>query len=90
MKDTGLSRRSVLRNLAAAAGGAAMLASTASGNRAAAQTKAAQKDVAYQDTPKGDQRCDNCMQFQPPSSCKVVAGTIAPSGWCGAYAKKPA
>ncbi len=90
MKGTGFSRRSVLRNLAATAGGAAMLVTTASENRAAAQTKVAQKAVAYQDTPKGAQRCDNCLQFEVPSSCKVVEGTISPSGWCGVYAKKPA
>lgn len=91
-RPAGPSRRSILRNLGLAAGGAAMLVATASGNRAAAQTqtKATQKDVAYQNTPKGDQRCDNCMQFEAPSSCKVVEGTIAPSGWCGAYVKKPA
>lgn len=85
-----LSRRALLRNLALTAGGAAMLGATTSGNRAAAQTKVAQKSVAYQDKPKGEQRCDNCMQFEAPSSCKVVEGTIAPSGWCGLYVKKPA
>ena len=87
-----LSRRSLLRNLAVAAGGATMLGATAGGNPAVAQTKAkvAQKSVAYQDKPKGAQRCDNCTQFEAPSSCKVVEGSIAPDGWCGLYVKKPA
>jgi hypothetical protein len=71
-----LSRRSILRNLAISAGGA--------------QTKATQKAVGYQDTPHGAQRCDNCLQFEPPSSCKTVQGTIAPAGWCKVYVKKPA
>ncbi len=85
-----LSRRSILRNLAVTAGGAAVLG-TASGNRvAAAQAKVAQKVVGYQDTPKGAQRCDNCTQFEAPSSCKVVEGSIAPAGWCKVYVKKPA
>jgi nitrous oxide reductase len=87
-----LSRRALLRNVTlAAAGGAAFLGSTAIAKRAnAADTKVAQKMAAYQDTPKGRQRCDNWTYFEPPSSCKVVAGTISPSGWCQLYAKKPA
>jgi len=86
-----LSRRSMLRNLAFTAGGATALGAAISGNRAAAaQTKVTQKAVGYQDTPQGAQRCDNCMQFEAPSSCKVVEGTIAPAGWCKIYAKKPA
>jgi hypothetical protein len=86
-----LSRRSILRKLAISAGGAAVLATTVAGSRdAAAQTKATQKAVGYQDTPHGAQRCDNCLQFQPPSSCKTVQGTVAPAGWCKVYVKKPA
>lgn len=85
------SRRSMLRTLAVTAGGAAMLGTAMGGTRVAeAQTKVAQKAVSYQDKPKGDQRCDNCTQFQPPSACKVVAGTIVPGGWCTIYVKKPA
>src|SRR5579863_5306849 len=86
-----ISRRSLLRNVTLAAGGAAVLGTAAPAERAeAADTKVAQKAVAYQDTPKGPQRCDNCTYFEPPASCKVVAGTISPSGWCQLYAKKPA
>ncbi len=85
------SRRSILRNLALTAGGAAVFGTTMSGARlSAAQTKATQKAVGYQDTPKGAQRCDNCAQFEPPSSCKTVQDPIAPSGWCKVYVKKPA
>jgi hypothetical protein len=43
-----------------------------------------QKIVKYQDHPKGEQRCDNCELFEPPSSCKNVDGTIAAQGWRGA------
>lgn len=86
-----LSRRSLLRNATFAAGGAAILGTTTAANRAsAAETKVSQKLAAYQDTPKGPQRCDNCTQFQPPSSCKVVEGNISPAGWCALYVMKPA
>jgi len=91
IRGEGPSRRSVLRNLAVTAGGTAIFATAMSGNRAAeAQTKVPQSVVAYQDTPHDGQRCDNCLQFAPPSSCKVVEGTVAPSGWCKVYVKKPA
>jgi hypothetical protein len=90
IRSAELSRRSILRNLAFTVGGAAMLGTTVSGNRAAAaQTKTTQKAVGYQDTPKGAQRCDNCTQFEAPSSCKVVEGNIEPAGWCKVYVKKP-
>jgi hypothetical protein len=83
-----LSRRSLLRNVGFAASGVALIATTIAANRA--EAKAEQKLVAYQDTPKGAQRCDNCSQFQPPSSCKVVEGdNISPAGWCKVYVKKP-
>jgi hypothetical protein len=85
------SRRSILRNFALCAGGAAILSTAVGKSRdAAAQGKMAQQLVGYQDTPRGPDRCDNCIQFQPPSLCKVVEGTIAPSGWCKLYVKKPA
>jgi hypothetical protein len=84
-----LSRRSLLRNVGFAASGVAVLVATVMANRA--EAKAAQNLVAYQDTPKGAQRCDNCSQFEPPSSCKVVEGdNINPAGWCKVYVKKAA
>jgi hypothetical protein len=49
---------------------------------AAAQAKLAQKDVEYQNTPKGTQRCDACKLFQAPNACKSVDGPIDPAGWC--------
>jgi hypothetical protein len=86
-----ISRRSLLGGLASAAGGAALLGAGMTVNRAdAAPAKTAQKAVAYQETPKGELRCDNCKQFEPASSCKVVEGTINPAGWCKVYIKKPA
>lgn len=83
-----VSRRCLLRQVAVTAGGAAALGTVAIGRANAAQVS--QKIVAYQDTPHGAQECDNCAQFQPPSSCKVVEGTVSPAGWCKVYVKKPA
>ncbi len=58
-------------------------------SRAQAQEKIPQAMVMYQATPQGAQRCDNCLHWQPPNACAIVAGNIAPSGWCGVWAAKP-
>ena len=55
---------------------------------ARAGSESPQKAVKYQDTPKGEQRCENCALFEPPSSYKTVDGTVSPEGWCTVYAKK--
>jgi High potential iron-sulfur protein len=87
----GISRRQVLTIAGGVAGasvtGAAVIVGTITPAQAA---KASQKIVKYQDTPKGEQRCDNCVQFEAPSTCKTVEGTVAAQGWCTVYAKKPA
>lgn len=79
------SRRLVLRHVATAAGTVAMLGAS----RVTAQAKLAKKDVDYQEQPKGNQRCENCFNFEAPSGCKVVDGPVIPQGWCKAYAPKP-
>ena len=86
----GVSRRQVLTIAAAGAGASVTGAAAVIGASTTAQAaaKASQKTVKYQDTPKGEQRCENCMQFEAPSTCKTVDGTIAPQGWCMVYAKK--
>jgi hypothetical protein len=81
------SRRSVLQQLATAAGTLAVLGAGA--DRAAAQAKVSKQIVAYQEQPKGTQSCSNCINFQAPSGCKVVEGDVSPQGWCKAYAPKP-
>jgi hypothetical protein len=80
-----MSRRVVLRHTALALGVAATGAVT---TRAEAQQKISQADAKYQPQPKGQQRCDNCVNFQPPKACKFVQGDISPSGWCQLYAAK--
>jgi high potential iron-sulfur protein len=85
----GISRRRVLAVAAGVAGasisGAAAVIGTATPAHAA---KMSQKAAKYQDTPKGDARCDNCVLFETPAACKSVEGTIAAEGWCMIYAKK--
>jgi len=66
--------------------GAAMIVGTSTPALAA---KVSQQVVKYQDMPKGEQHCENCLHFQPPSSCQSVEGTVSPQGWCMIYAKKP-
>ncbi|WP_297298711.1 high potential iron sulfur protein [uncultured Methylovirgula sp.] len=85
LESEALSRRMLLS-------GAAFVASAAAVGlmpmRARAQQKITQAAAQYQNSPKGDQRCDGCAHFQAPSSCQVVDGTISPSGWCALYVKK--
>ena len=82
MNTTEFSRRTLL-----VVGTASVLGATA--NRARAQAKLAQKDADYQAQRKGNQRCDNCIQFEAPAACKVVEGQVAAQGWCKVWAAKP-
>jgi anaerobic selenocysteine-containing dehydrogenase len=81
-----LSRRDFL--FTAAVGGGAVVAAGMIASPAAASSKMSQRAMAYQPNPKGNQRCDNCANFQAPGSCKLVDGAIAPSGWCILYRPK--
>jgi len=83
--ESKISRRGVLVAVTGLATGAATILTMTQ-----AHAKASQKAVKYQDTPKGDQACENCALFEAPSSCKTVDGTVSPQGWCMVYAKKPA
>jgi len=82
-----LSRRSVLRQVALLAG-ATLAASVVRNNDALAQQKATKEAMKYQDKPSGDKQCSNCLQFVAPNGCKVVEGTVSPSGYCIAWVKK--
>jgi high potential iron-sulfur protein len=77
-----ISRRAVLAELAL--GAAAATAAT----RASAQQKVSQADAKYQGEPKGQQHCDNCINFQPPTACKLVQGEVSTNGWCQLYSPK--
>ena len=79
-----LSRRGLFRGAAALIAGTVALA--VSGTQVIA--KMAQKAAGYQATPKGDQSCATCALFKLPSSCTLVDGDIAATGWCRFFAKK--
>ena len=81
-----LSRRSVFRAAAMVAG--AVVTGNLLTARSAHAQKASKEAMKYQDTPKGDQKCSNCLQFVAPDGCKVVDGKISPNGYCIAWAKK--
>ena len=80
--EGGVSRRNFLG--AAAVGGGALFGAGLIG-ASPAQAKLPQSAAKYQPTPKGKQQCDNCKLWQAPSSCKLVDGTISPTGWCVLY-----
>ncbi|HLH72173.1 MAG TPA: hypothetical protein VKX96_02735 [Chloroflexota bacterium] len=52
------------------------------------EDKISKAEAKYQNQPKGQQRCEICLQFEPPSKCKIVHGPIDPKGWCQYFAAK--
>lgn len=82
------SRRVVL----AAAAAVPMVAAVADVALAAGPANA-KADVKYQFTPKGADRCADCVSFIPgetsggPGTCKVVQGAIPQNGWCVLFAR---
>jgi hypothetical protein len=79
-----ISRRGLLQNVVCAAGAAAMVGTTFTAAHAAKLPPTA---VGYRGSPHGSQSCKNCRLFVAPSSCKSVAGSISPNGWCHIYNK---
>jgi hypothetical protein len=92
MKDQGgwASRRGVL--IGATLLGALPVLGAATASRAAGGV--AKANAHYQDHPNGANRCGKCNYFLPgadfngPGSCKVVAGSISPTGWCTLFAPR--
>lgn len=84
-KTEKLSRRTALSNVLTYAMGAVVI--VAANIRPAFASKLPKKSVNYQEKPKGNQKCSNCSLFEAPKSCKSVAGTISPNGWCSIYRK---
>jgi hypothetical protein len=89
--DGPLSRRALLERAALALGAVAVAGHAGS---AAAEEELKEADkikqtvAQYQNQPKGQQRCEICLQFEPPSKCKIVQGPISPKGWCQYFAAK--
>ena len=83
------SRRQLIINMALATGAAGVVAAGLIATPAIAQKqKLAPADIGYQPRPNGSQRCDQCVNWQAPNACKLVAGTISASGWCGLFVHK--
>jgi hypothetical protein len=85
-----VSRRGLLEGtLVIAATAATRLAPTA---RAEGELSEAQKIThayaKYQPTPNGQQRCEICLQFEPPDHCKIVRSPISATGWCQYFAAR--
>lgn len=81
-------RRFLQRGVALTAAAVALLSGVTLSRRAAADSKAPQMTVQYQDKPKDGKACATCNFFEAPSSCKSVEGSISPQGWCMLYAAK--
>jgi hypothetical protein len=55
-------------------------------SRTQASEKMKPQQAEYQDTPSGIYSCAMCSLFEPPKSCKVVAGEVSKDGWCRVFA----
>lgn len=83
-----LSRRLLVQKAATAASAVTVLGLIAEGVAAQVQVKTSQQAAGYQNTPSGGNRCGNCVKFQPPAACRIVAGRISPQGWCRLFFPK--
>ena len=84
-----VSRRSIIEACALAASASTGMVLS---RRAEAEVSEAQKishaDAKYQPIPNGQQRCEICLQFEPPDHCKIVQSPISASGWCQYFAAR--
>lgn len=78
-----LSRRAMLCSIGSLAASVVVF-----GTGARAQQRLAKSEAKYQYRPNGIQRCEICLQFQPPNRCQLVEGDISPNGWCQFFAAK--
>jgi len=89
-----LSRRSMLKGAAAALAGIAVVPALLTSTQAEAGAKAPKSAMQYRDKPNGTKECSTCVQYIPGKSakangtCRVVAGSISPQGWCLAWGPK--
>ena len=81
-QDISTTRRTVIR------AGLGLVAVGVAASAAHADDKLAQDIVQYQKTPKDGAFCSKCVNWEAPNGCKIVAGTISPTGWCVAFAPK--
>jgi hypothetical protein len=86
--DIETTRRVVIMRFVLAGAAGVVAANTTPRPAAAAPAKLPPNEIGYQATPKGAARCELCVNWQPPNACKLVAGAISPSGWCGLFVRK--
>ena len=85
---TQATRRGLLGGLALAGAAGVVGASLVSRGARSATAKLPPNEIGYQASPKGNARCESCVNWQAPNACKVVAGPISPTGWCGLFVRK--
>lgn len=90
MTECGNASRCLSRRAALTAAMLALSTTTAAmvSRQAAAQQKLTQAIAKYQATPKGNDHCGVCANFQAPNACKFVQGEISPTGWCQLFSPK--
>ena len=82
------SRRSVLGGIARLLAAAASCGLVFRKAAAQQEQKVSQAEAKYRNQPNGQQRCEICLQFEPPQTCKIVQGRISPKGWCQFFAAR--
>ncbi len=89
--SSAMSRRALLWNGAIILGGGVAITCTVLTSKAEAGNsgKVSQTQAGYQSSPKGDARCDKCIQFLAPSACKLVDGAVSPTGYCKFFIPRP-
>jgi hypothetical protein len=85
-----MSRRALIEGAVAMGGALAggWSRSAAADQDVAEGDKIKQTEAQYQQKPKGQQRCEICLQFEAPNKCKIVQGAINPKGWCQFFAAR--
>ena len=84
-----ISRRSALSKVSCLiVGGSIGLATISFASSTLASSKVPKTQAGYKNVPRGSVRCDKCLQYLPPSGCKIVDGEISPSGSCDFFAPR--
>lgn len=64
------------------------LAQSSQSDQSAGGSQVSKEDAQYQDHPNGQQSCSHCANFEAPSGCVLVTGTVAADGWCKLFKAK--
>jgi hypothetical protein len=86
-----LSRRTLLKKGSVLLAGIAILPAVLQSHSALAGT-GSKKDFNYQDHPRDGKTCAHCGSYissgKAAGTCRILAGSISPQGWCIAYSEK--